>query len=85
MIAHIQGTPSRFASLMPIWRSQTSLPIWWRSACEKNPEERPASARHLIRELKLVEKEIARIEKAKQTAPQTPGHHKSPGWKFWKS
>lgn len=85
MIAHIQGTP------IPIRVAHAHLAIpdvfadLVAQCLRKNPEERPASARHLIRELELVEKEIARIEKAKQTAPQTPGHHKSPGWKFWKS
>ena len=54
-------------------------------AClKKNRESRPASARDFIRELDRVEKEICRIEKAKQTPPQIPGHHKSPGWKFWR-
>jgi hypothetical protein len=53
---------------------------------KKNRESRPASARDFIREVEAVEKEIDRIEMARQGAPKTPGHRKSSqGWKFWKS
>jgi serine/threonine-protein kinase len=84
MIAHIQGNP------IPIRVAHADLAIpdvltdFVMHCLSKNPSSRPGSGRDFIREVEQVEKEIGRIEKAKRAAAQTPGHHKSPSWKFWK-
>jgi serine/threonine protein kinase len=86
MMAHIQGAP------IPIRVAHANLGIpdvlvdFVMRCLKKNRESRPASARDFIREVEHVEKEIDRIEMARQAAPKTPGHRKpSQGWKFWKS
>jgi serine/threonine-protein kinase len=86
MMAHIQGTPTPIRVAYANLGIPDVLTDLVMQCLKKNRELRPPSARQLIRDLELVEKEIDRIEKDKLTAPKGPGHRKSsPGWKFWKS
>jgi len=84
MMAHIQGTP------IPIRVAHAELGIpdpltnLVTECLNKNRESRPASARQFIREVELVEAEMARAEQAKRAPPKPRIHHKSSGWKFWK-
>ena len=83
MMAHIQGVPT------PIRVAYADLAIpdvlidLVIQCLKKNREQRPASARQLVRDLENVEKEIERLEAERTGVPESIGRRSS-GWKFWK-
>lgn len=86
MMAHIQVVPIPIR----VAHAHLSIPDVFTNlvtqCMSKNPEERPTSARQLIRDLELVEKEIERVEAESQAPVKARRPHgTSSGWKFWKS
>ncbi len=87
MMAHIQSVPRSIR----VAHAQLGIPeplINLVMQClHKNREQRPASARHMMRDLERVEGEIGANDTAPTAAPKPapPEPHKSsPGWMFWK-
>jgi serine/threonine-protein kinase len=85
MLAHIQGIPTPIRVNYAHLGIPDPLTGFVQRCMSKSRTQRPASAREFIGELDHVEREIGRIEKARNVSPRTPQRHKTSGWKFWKT
>jgi len=84
MMAHIQGIPTPIRVAYAKLAIPDALIDLVTYCMKKDPAERPASARDLVRAIEYVEKEIERLGKVSAAPPKKSPRQKSSGWKFWK-